>query len=96
MTKLTFANGNVIVVEGYKIGNALPAKAPSLKEAAQIAVTELDKGSTPDAAVTNVRADGEFLHVSFQNGALLTLPADHDGVCCYKQALEIVVQEIED
>ena len=93
MTKLTFANNDVIVVEGYQIGDALPAKAPSLKAAAQIAVDEIVKGVTPDCAVAAVTADGEFKHVAFSNGALLTVPADYT-VDTYRQALEILVREI--
>ncbi len=93
MTKLTFANKNVIVVEGYKIGDALLAKAPSLKQAAQIAVEEIRKGVTPDSVVLDVTVEGDLQWVSFQNGALLTIPADYD-VSGYKQALEIVVREI--
>lgn len=95
MTKFTFANKNVIVVEGYKIGDALPAKAPSLKEAAQIARKGIEKGITPDSAVSGVEARGELKDISFENGALLTVPADEE-VSLYKEALEILINEIAD
>ena len=95
MTKLTFANTNVIVVEGYKIGDALPAKAPSLKAAAQIAMNEIRQGLTPDCGVSKVEVDGAFKNVFFENGAVLTIPAEYT-VSDYKSALEIVVKEIAD
>lgn len=95
MTKLTFANGNIIVVEGYKIGEALPAKAPSLKAAAQIAVDEISKGITPDCAVSAVTEKGDLKDIAFENGALLTVPAEYE-VARYKHALEIVISEIQD
>lgn len=95
MTKFTFANENMIVVEGYQIGNTLPAKAPTLKAAAQIALSEIAGGITPNSAAVKITANGAFKDIAFQNGALLTIPADYDD-CDYKQALEIVVKEIDD
>ena len=95
MTKFTFANRNIIVVEGYKIGDALPARAPSLLTAAQIAACEISKGTTPDSSVSDVKINGDFKDVTFENGALLTVPAEYD-VKGYKHALEIVVSEISD
>ena len=94
-TKFTFANDNKIVVEGYKIGDALPAKAPTLKMAAQIAIDEINNGITPDAFVSDVNINGDFKDVTFENGAILTVPSDYN-VIGYKQALEIVVAEISD
>ena len=95
MTKLTFANKNIIMMEGYKIGDALPARAPSLKVAAQMAVSEINNGTTSDSAVTGVEEMGDLKNVSFQNGALLTVPSDYD-IVSYKHALEVVVKEISD
>ena len=94
-TKFTFANDNKIVVEGYKIGDALPAKAPTLKTAAQIAIDEINNGITPDSFVSDVTVNGELKDVTFENGAVLTVPIDYN-VIGYKQALEIVVSEIGD
>ena len=51
MTKLTFANKNVIVIEGYKIGDALPAKAPTLKMAAIMTVREIENNITLNSSV---------------------------------------------
>ena len=93
--KFTFANDNKIVVEGYKIGDALPAKAPTLKQAAEIAINEINAGITADSFVSDVNVKGEFKDVTFENGAILTVPSDYN-VMGYKQALEIVVAEIND
>ena len=94
-TKFTFANDNKIVVEGYEIGNTLPAKAPTLKAAAQIAIDEINNGITPDSFVSDVTVNGELKDVTFENGAVLTVPIDYN-VISYKQALEFVVSEIDD
>ena len=82
-------------MEGYKMGDALPAKAPTLKNAALMAIDEIEKGITPDCAVTGETVNGEFKDVAFENGALLTIPAEYN-VTGYKQVLEIVVKEIRD
>lgn len=95
MTKLTFVNENKIMVNGYHIGNAIPAKAPTLKQAAKIAIEEINNGITPDCFVSDVSMNGDFKDVSFENGAVLTVPSDYN-VIGYKQALEIVVAEIDD
>ena len=95
MTKFTFANKNIIIVEGYKPGDAIPSKVPTLKRAAIIAVEEINKGITSDSRVLGVIDKGDLKDITFENGAVLTLPADYN-VAGYKHALEIVISEIAD
>ena len=95
MTKLTFANKNVIVVEGYKIGDALPAKAPNLKKAAIMALKEIEGKITPDCPLLSEELKGKFKEIFFTNGAILTVPIGYSPQSYY-EALKIVVQEIAD
>ena len=95
LTKLTFANGNIVIMEDLPIGNVLPAKIPTLKKAALLAVHAIRQGSAPDCAVTQIAENGDLMDVTFENGALLTVPADYT-VTGYAQALQIVIDEIRD
>ena len=95
MTKFTFANGNSIILQHYAIGNALPARAPSLKAAALLALNEINQQIASDCAVTGIVDDGVLQDLTFENGALLTVPAEY-AVTGYRQALEIVIHEIRD
>ena len=95
MTKLTFANKNVIVIEGYKIGDALPAKAPTLKTAAIMTVKEIENNITLNSSVVKTKINGEFKDLFFNNGAILTVPSEYSPED-YLQTLKIVVKEIDD
>lgn len=95
LTKFTFANGNSIILQHYAIGNALPARAPSLKAAALLALNEINQQTASDCAVTGIVDDGVLQDLTFENGALLTLPSDY-RVIGYKQALQILILEIRD
>ena len=95
MTKFTFANKNVVVVESYKPGMALPAKAPTLKGAAKIALEELRRGELADSSVNLVENKGELTDVFFEKGAILTVPSDYT-ITGYRNTLEVVFAEIAD
>lgn len=82
-------------MEDLPIGNVLPAKIPTLKIAAMLAAQAIRQESTPDCAVTQITKNGDLMDVAFENGALLTVPADYT-VTGYAQALQIVADEIRD
>lgn len=94
MTRFTFQNGNVVIVENYAIGNALPCNAPSLKKAAEIALKEIKGGKAQDCAVSKTTRNGEFKDIVFQNGAILTIPFAYN-ITGYAQALDVVIKEIQ-